>query len=84
MQTIGQPEAGQRSVELQDCAQHLHSKLTQLAQCHNLLDSGPGSGVVPDSPEPKAGNPAEGSPAADAAAQRRAQAKARQVAVHHN
>ena len=38
MQTIEQSEAGQRSFELQDCAKHMHSKLNQLAQCHNLLD----------------------------------------------
>lgn len=84
MQSIGQSEAGQRSFELQDCAQYLHSKLTQRAQRLKLLDPGPGSGVLPDSPQPKAGNSAEGSPVADAAAGRRAQAKARQVAVHHD
>ena len=84
MQTVEQSEAGQRSFELHDCAKHMHSKLVQLAQLHNLLDNGfaSGPGMLQDSPESRAGNASEGGNAAVAAVTRRAQAKARQV-VHH-
>ena len=84
MQTIEQSEAGQRSFQLQDCAKHLHSKLTQLAQRHNLLDHGPASGpaALQGGPESRSGNASEGGDAADAAVKRRAQAKARQVVNH--
>lgn len=81
MQTIKNSEAGQRNLELQDCAAHMHSKLAQLAQRHNLLNHGPASeaGTLQDSPGSRAGNASEGGNATDAAAKRRAQAKARQV-----
>lgn len=86
MQVIGQSEAGQRSFELQDCANHLHSKLVQLAQQHNLLghSSAAGSDMLQaDTPESRSADGAEGSSsAADATATRRAQAKARQVMYH--
>ena len=82
MQVIGQSEAGQRSFELQDCANHLHSKLVQLAQHHKLLghSSAAGPDMLQDTPESRSADGAEGSSsAADATARRRAQAKARQV-----
>ena len=85
MQSVEQSEAGQRSFELQDCAAHLHSKLTQQAQRHNLLDHGPasGPGSLQDSPESRVqDNASEGGNATDDAAKRRAQAKARQVVPH--
>lgn len=82
VQVIAQPEAGQHSFELQDCASYMHTQLAQLAQRHNLLH--PSSLSVSDMPldssRPACANAAEGnSSKPDAAAQRRAQAKARQV-----
>ena len=85
MQVIAQSEAGQRSFELQDCASHMHTKLTQLAQRHNLLhhSSPPVSDMLLNPPESARASAAQGdSNKADAAAQRRAKAKARQVAHH--
>lgn len=84
MQNIEQSEAGQRSFELQDCAAHMHNKLMQLAQRHNLLDHGPPStpAALQDSPEPRTGYASEEGDAAKAAVKRRAQAKTRQVVNH--
>ena len=80
---MGSSDGSQHSAELQDCAKHMHSKLAELVQQHNLDDVSPvrspgqqaGPQVAAD-----AGRDS-GSPS-DASASKRAQAKARQVKQH--
>ena len=79
MQAIATFKAGEHSFELQDCAKHVHSKLTQLA--NSLCPSPSTTSDTAQMPANKVmAVDADNDKATDAAASRRAQSKARQVA----